>query len=776
MEGKIFNDSSNIYQDQAKILFDYYKTAAEKIVTQEVEIEEKIKNVNQQIKETIDNRAKLNTAMIIWFCTIIGFIIGILKYLKIKEVDKCILSLNEDLSKLEQEHEAIFRDYKIEKLGVAYVPVASRVAFNEKSFIVDHTGSTSDEKFTLQILRQNKLINSSIAELRDLTQKAPIVEESSQVEKVETGNYSHSIQKVNFNEYFGKLDRTLRTISFCLGDKDETTVELPVIYPRTPYADFLSTHATTNIGNSPVFNLFNTKQHDAQIDGFKNLNETRKSISNDSEEVDHTLRHLMVDMAASVQTTSAMKISSVNSLISYSNKLLYNILKAPYNFYSPVLEAEEIERIKNESFNYGESDLEYKPFDLRESSRMKFDLVSMCWVDENGGKTIAPFGVNQIQSEIMAPIVSNLLKETRKDRMAIYNHIKDQKIDYLNQWHRDTEDFYGRNRAEANDLINLMRANLTDYTAAYNTLAAYKKTEENMRANASLESSVSEAEDNSAEVLLAYQEQSNQFKSAQTEFAEYMECLHEDIDKKASKFGYVEHYDASLRDKSSKDLALAADNVNNLEERRKPLAEVNPLLAQISNLPPKPSVENIAYEHAGINLMTLAQDAIEDIDSITNSTTPHIEQNVEQEDVLNLEEEDINTPELEEETEIEAEAEIEAEIETETETEAEPETEEEVEATEEDDKDEAEEIDDEDVEEEDDDDEEVDEEEEEGDEEEDDDDDNDEITIGMEISYIDDDGNKAIYDDGEYVDEDNNRVIVVQDGLVVDIKNNVSEE
>ena len=44
MEGKVFNDSANLYQDQAKILFSYYKNAAEKIVAQE-------KNIEQQLAE-----------------------------------------------------------------------------------------------------------------------------------------------------------------------------------------------------------------------------------------------------------------------------------------------------------------------------------------------------------------------------------------------------------------------------------------------------------------------------------------------------------------------------------------------------------------------------------------------------------------------------------------------------------------------------------------------------------------------------------------------------
>ena len=39
MTGKIFPESNNIYQDQAKILFNYYSQAAEKIVAEEERIE-----------------------------------------------------------------------------------------------------------------------------------------------------------------------------------------------------------------------------------------------------------------------------------------------------------------------------------------------------------------------------------------------------------------------------------------------------------------------------------------------------------------------------------------------------------------------------------------------------------------------------------------------------------------------------------------------------------------------------------------------------------------
>ena len=53
--GKIFPESVNIYQDQARILFNYYQQAAEKIVKEEEEIENKIKSVKEEVAE-IENK------------------------------------------------------------------------------------------------------------------------------------------------------------------------------------------------------------------------------------------------------------------------------------------------------------------------------------------------------------------------------------------------------------------------------------------------------------------------------------------------------------------------------------------------------------------------------------------------------------------------------------------------------------------------------------------------------------------------------------------------
>ena len=629
MEGKIFKDSANIYQDQAKVLYEYYKAAAEKIVSQEKVIEARIAEEEHLIKKYQEDLAQAQKMRTIGWCLaiiLIGFIIVIVQNSKIKELNKKIEDSNAKIASFREAHKNIFRDYKVTKMGVAYVPVAKRVAYNGKSFIVDQSGVAKDEKFTLQVIKNSNLINEAVDNLQNLVKTAPIVESSKETETVNTGDMSRSIQKVNFNDYFGRMDRTLRTISYTLGNVEEYSVELPVVFPGTSYAKFLEEHATSNVENSPVFNVFDTAKYDPYIQNFNDLNETRRAMSSQSEQMDRVLKSLMVDMADAVQSTAARKVASAGSLVDYSNKILFNLLKAPYNFYSPVLEAEEIERIRNEKFDYETVDYSYKPFNLRESSKVKLDLKSMSWVAEDGSRTTVPFGVNQIQYEIIAPIVSNLLKDTRKDRIAIYNHIKDQKISYLNKWHQDTEDFYGRNRAEAADIINLMRSTLAEYSAAYNTLSAYKKTEDEMKRSGSLESAVTEVVDNTAEVLAGYQAQSQQVVQTQQEFSDYMDRLHEDIDARAEKFGYVEYFDASLRDKVSRDMAMAASNVSSLDVRRKPLAEVNPLLAQNSELPPVPSVDEVAYEYAGMNLGSIARGAVQELEAAAAVQVNHDEE------------------------------------------------------------------------------------------------------------------------------------------------------
>jgi hypothetical protein len=613
MKGKIFPESSNVYQDQAKILFNYYQSMAEKIVQEEERIEKEIATLEED--KLILNQDLSKAVLWKWILCIL-IIPYIIFLLKEKGIIKQLDSIDGRIVEFQKLHSEIFRDYKVSKLGVAYVPIASQIKYENKSFMVDHTGLVGESEVKLQLSKQNDLLIEKIADLEKLSAEAPLVESSNEIEEIDTEEYSLSMQQLNQHDYFGNLERSLRTISYCMDDLDVTSVSLPLVANNSSYVDLIKEYATSEVPvGSPVFEVFDTQKYNDDIAKFQELNKLKDSLSRHSAQFEDVLKGLMVTMANSVQAISALKVASTNKIVFESNKVLYKILKSPYNHYSPALEASEIERIRNESFNYGDSVQDYVPFQLKESSRVRYNMLSDTWVAEDGSSTNFPFGIHQIHEEIVAPMVQNLMNETRIERLKIYNHIKDQKISYLNKWHQDTEDFYGRNRAESADLINLMRASLRDYVAAYNTMASLKKTEDSMsQSEGSLDSTVVTAASNEAEVFAAFEIQSKEFQNVQLEFESYMERLKDDIDNKAAKFEHIDYYDALLRDGNSRDTAVASSELHDLDERRKPLISINPLFAKTSEMLPEPSVENIIYEHMSLNLPNIAKNALRELD------------------------------------------------------------------------------------------------------------------------------------------------------------------
>ncbi len=635
MTGKIFKDSSNVVQDQAKILFNYYQQNAEKIVREEERIEGevlKLEEVRRQKEERLASKILLVIPLTWW--------LWLTRKLKLTRAE--LQSVIDRIAEFNKMHQDIFRDYKVTKLGVAYVPVAEQIKYENKSFIVDYTGALNDTEIKLQLSKQNDLLISTIGDLENLSAQAPIIEGSDDIEEMDTEKYSLSMQQLNQHDYFGKLERSLRTISFCMDDLDITSVSLPLVANESTYFEFLKEYATNEVpANFPIIEVFDAERFQEDISKFKQLNKLKDSLSRHTAKFEDVLKELMMTMANSVQAISALKMSSTDKMVLESNKILYKILKSPYNQYSPVLEAAEIERIKMETFNYGEAVQDYVPFQLKDSSKMRYNLLSDTWVAEDGSTHNLPFGVHQIQEEIVAPIVQNLMNETRIERLKIYNHIKDQKISYLNKWHQDTEDFYGRNRAESADLVNLMRASLRDYIAAFNTLNSLKKTEESMaNSGGSLDATVVSAEDNSVEVVAAFELQSKEFQDVQLDFENFMEQLKEDIDYKAEKFEHIDYYDALLRDGNSKDIAVAASEMHTLDERRKSLINVNPLFAKNSEIPPVPSIEALTQEHFMLNLPALAKNSLNELENEMLTFVPEpIEEEPEVVDIIDLDSE-----------------------------------------------------------------------------------------------------------------------------------------
>lgn len=609
--GKIFSDSINIYQDQARLLFNYYEQAAERIVRQEEALEKQIKELEEDREQVELKKSDIWK----WFLTIVAFF---MYWVRKNEYDRQIEAINEKIAEKEQEHKNIFRDYKVTKMGVAYVPVAQQMAYEDKCFVVDYTGKVENSRVSLQMSRQNDLLVETMSQMEKLTTEAPIVETSDESESIDTNDYSLSIQEINQSDYVGKLDRSLRTISFCMNDTEVKSVDLPLVADNSEYLHFLNEYSTNDNGNHPVVKVFDDKKYDNEIDDFCKLNKLKDSLSSDTEQFEDVLKHLMHTMAMSVQTISAMKLASTDKVVNSSNELLFKILKAPYNHYSPLLEAEEISRIRHERFDYADSIQGYEPFQLRDSSRVKYNLFADEWTAEDNSSASVPFGVHQIYEEIVAPMVQRLMMENRVERIKIYGQIHDQKISYLNKWHQDVDAFYRSNHAESADIINNMQQTLSEYVEAYNTLAQLQKTLDTMgEEGASLDSTVVEKQDNSAEALAAFEIQAKEFKQVQEDFADYMDRLQEDIALKAEKFGHVEFYDARLQDGYSNSMAVAAGEVQSLDDRRKPLALTNPLLAKESVLLPEPNVESVTYEHLSLNLPSIAVNALDAVSRIT---------------------------------------------------------------------------------------------------------------------------------------------------------------
>ena len=636
MKGKVFESSMDVYQDQASVLFDFYLNAAQKIIDQEDaldnqcgELENEIAGIEAQ-KDHVNRDYAISGALIV-----LGIILGVVvhsilallvlaglgyagkTYMFVKNVQKEIDEVEEKKQQLQTEKQNIFRDYKVSKIGVTYVPVAKTISLGDKSVVVDLTGSTPDTTINLQVANNPQALVNTLKDLEQLSTEAPIVEQDEQVENVETSEYSSSIQDVKFYDYFGKMDRTLRTGAYYLSDVTTKEIKVPFVEPGSDIMNYLSLYATTDVEDAPVTAVFDENRYNKEIEEFRQINDFHAQFAKENANFEEVLKHLINNIGIAVQTVATLKIASNNKLIDSSNQLLFTILKNSYNHYSPLLEHEEIEKIRNTNFNYSDTVDNYKPFQLKASSRVKYDAQTGNWVAEDGTVTTMPFGISQIQEEIVAPIVQNLLAETRIERMRVYNDIKNQKINYLNQWHQDTEDFYGRNRTSSDDLLNIMRSNMTKFLASQATIESIAEIKGTMRkqmeAGKAAEQIEDKKEDVDATTLAAFEGQSQQFRKAQDDFDEYMDRLKGDIDERARNFEFIEYYDASLRDSMAKDLVSANDNQDQLDARRRPLASINPLYAQVSVLPPSPSVDDSVAEQLSLNVARYAATTLQEL-------------------------------------------------------------------------------------------------------------------------------------------------------------------
>lgn len=647
MTGKVFKESSNIYEDEAKVLFDYYKKAAEKIVEEEIDCENKIKDATER-RDTSEARQKKHKtimivtaaiggaallAAVISFFAVFGYmatpvillglagigcgIASIVNLIKKKNAKKDFDNFEANIAALNEAKANIRRNYKVSKLGVAYVPVATRVPFEGKSFVVDHTGTMPNTNFSLSVLHKPKELQQSLSNLEDNLNNIPIVEGNEDAEQIDTSSYSRSIQNITMHNYMGNIDREVRNISYLLTDSDTRSVALPVVPPKSEEELFLEEYATTETGDKPVVKVFETEDFDSKLQAFTNISELKKEIEKNTDG-DNTnyFKSLIKKLGDSVQLVSKIKTSSTTGILDYTNSILAAVLKSGYNQYSAQLEAEELTRIRETNFNYQDCVESYKPFELKESSKVKYDIYNRNWVAEDSTRTNMPFGINQIEEEVLMPLINNLMQETRVERLKIYNNIKDQKLSYLNKWHQDVEAAFRDNRKSGQDLITQITNAYAEYSTAHNTYLSYKQTQDAMKLTGRADVETQEVT-SSDDAIKEIEEKVEGCKEIGDAFQLYMRNLQNDINASSEKFGFVEYFEGSLRDGESKKVAdsLIPENLQNLEPRRQKIIPVNSYFATYSELPPEPSVEPKLMEDFAMDLQQVAAQQIYRIDS-----------------------------------------------------------------------------------------------------------------------------------------------------------------
>ena len=374
-KGKVYKDSASLYDDEARVAFEYFKKAAAKIVAEEdavlakkekaqadvLKSQEEAGNVEGEIISCDDDakRAKfwfLALVIIVplfftklWFLGLLLLaapIFGITKLLgatrrrtdaerRLGKIKDTIAEGEKILAGIDGEFKAIKRDYAISKLGVAYVPVATQVPFGDKSLLLDDTGHSGNKMFELYQVKQQDDFVESIASFREQVSKVPIAESDEAPESILAKPLVPSFESVWMNDYIGGMDRNLRAISYYLGNLDKTSVSMPVVPPGSKYAKFLEEYCTSETEGAPVLEVFDNSKFKDSVERLKKMDDVQKKMTYEDESLDNVLEKLIGEIAEGVQYIGQAKVASVEKVLSACGDLLLNTFNASYNHYSP---------------------------------------------------------------------------------------------------------------------------------------------------------------------------------------------------------------------------------------------------------------------------------------------------------------------------------------------------------------------------------------------------------------------------------------------------------
>lgn len=634
MKGKVFPDSSGLAEDKARVLFEYFKGVAKRIVAEETELEGRIDEQKGLIARTEVERKKTflrylilaiagfvvfggigifaNIILLLGVGVVAGLVFGALILVINRKAKQAADLAGTKIATFQDEHQKIRRDYKVHKLGTVMVPVATRVPFKGRSFLLDHTRQVPSQNFKLSEIRDVEELKGAVEVMDRLLESVPVVDGGEGAETVDSSSRSRSIGKFTMNEWSASLDRQLRKINFVFQDLKETSIDIPIIEPDSEYAAFLEEYGADEVTDSMTLKVFQTDDLEPAVASFQKMADLSDEKTTGSERgVEDYCRNIMRKSSDTLQLLAETRAKSLTAMNLITDGFFSTMAKASYNYYSPIKEAENIERIRQETFALDQAGGDYETLQLKRSSLMSYDPISDNWVAEDGARSSLPFGMHQIFEEIFVPMVTTLMQENRIERLKIYNAIKDQKIDYLNQWHRDTEDFYARNRAEINEILNRIRSVSSAYMSDLNTFKAHAQTLSSMRAGTAAQDQNGDL-GAGVEEIAVFEAQALVSRNFLAQFGETLDSVKAEINTLSQGFEHIEYFEASLRDGEAREYARAMQPQEH-DDRRKRLASMGPQIAAGAVLPPFPEVGDDVSRDLMINLNAVYENAVQEI-------------------------------------------------------------------------------------------------------------------------------------------------------------------
>jgi hypothetical protein len=461
----------------------------------------------------------------------------------------------------------------IENIGIVYLPV-SQYKFMNKSILIDRSGLIDQTEFNFTTIPDEGIIaiNKKFNELKHLTQNIPVVlsTESSK----EILRQSERYKKENLRLYHEEANLSNLLIDLLTEfKKSQEFIEiLPVFNNNDTFLSYLvkSDFAPKGLVLESVMNgiiLAQIGNIDGVVDNyFSGENKAPIDIDDLSIDIIKFLNSCFprIDF---VVNNSLDKISKPASFLFTST-----INNSSYNCYCPYCNSQGIQRVENNKY-YHDGNKESKFLMIQNTKMRLVDLENNIWRCPLCEKeTEKPFMKHKLEDELFTPLYDKLYEEHFKDRLAIYNHINDEKRKYTERADTELHNVIRENRTKVDSCKSSIRSivsNINGDRAAIDSLNGLLR--KYQRISMDVARKVEEDLVNiKKEVAILNMESNNRIDKA-------VDDAKKNITLSTEKYAKVEREDQSKRDEISRQNAAnmksIASNIRSLREIEEVRAE-----------------------------------------------------------------------------------------------------------------------------------------------------------------------------------------------------------